>query len=311
MALEHYPIGTPGQPWQADEKKQWLEQQSIKRSYRECILARIEALTADFDVVRYGALSLDPERYPLFAIKNADWRTDLPVVLVTGGVHGYETSGVMGALHFVEHSLSRYVGKFNFVVVPCISPWGFETVNRWNPNADDPNRSFYKDNTGPDFKVEESGLVMAYLRKLGCDFICHMDLHETTDTDNTEFRPALAARDAKEQHSWNIPDGFYGVGDSENPQPEFQKAIIESVRNVTHIAPADGNGQLIGSDMVQPGVINYPKKQLGLCAGMTEAPYVTTTEVYPDSPKVTDEICNLAQVAVIEGALNYLMANVI
>ena len=42
--------------------------------------------------------------------------------------------------------------------------------------------------------------------------------------------------------------------------------------------------------------------------GLTNAPYVTTTEVYPDSPSTNDEICILAQVAVITGALNYLMA---
>ena len=33
--------------------------------------------------------------------------------------------------------------------------------------------------------------------------------HQTTDTDNSEFRPALAARDGKINTNWNIPDGFY------------------------------------------------------------------------------------------------------
>ena len=58
--------------------------------------------------------------------------------------------------------------------------------------------------------------------------------------------------------------------------------------------------------MTQRGVINYPIKGLGLCAGFTEASFVTTTEVYPDSPKVDDENCILAQVAAVKGALNYL-----
>jgi hypothetical protein len=55
-------------------------------------------------------------------------------------------------------------------------------------------------------------------------------------------------------------------------------------------------------------VINYPIKGLGLCAGFTEAPFVTTTEVYPDSPKVDDENCIMAQVAAVKGALDYLKA---
>ena len=41
--------------------------------------------------------------------------------------------------------------------------------------------------------------------------------------------------------------------------------------------------------MLQEGVIGIPPpKLLGLCAGMTNAPYATTTEVYPDSPQADD-----------------------
>jgi hypothetical protein len=40
--------------------------------------------------------------------------------------------------------------------------------------------------------------------------------------------------------------------------------------------------------------------------GFTDAPFVTTTEVYPDSPSANSEQCILAQVAVIDSALNYL-----
>ena len=107
---------------------------------------------------------------------------------------------------------------------------------------------------------------------------------------------------------WEIPDGFYGVGDSENPVPEFQKAIIDAVEKVTHIAPSDENNYLIGAKTEQRGVINYPIKGLGLCAGFTDAPFVTTTEVYPDSPRVDDENCIMAQVAAVKGALDYLKA---
>ena len=34
---------------------------------------------------------------------------------------------------------------------------------------------------------------------------------ETTDTDESEFRPALAARDGKEYVPDAVPDGFYTV----------------------------------------------------------------------------------------------------
>ena len=265
-------------------------------------VSKIDALRERFDIEQYGALSYNEARFPLFCIKTRNWDSTKPVVLVTGGVHGYETSGVHGALKFVETEAERYAEHFNIVVAPCVSPWGYEVINRWNLNAIDPNRSFYKDSP-----AEESANLMKLVATLG-DVLMHIDLHETTDSDGTEFRPALAARDGIEYIEGMIPDGFYTVGDSENPQPEFQKAVIESVAKVTHIAPADENGEIIGSPVVQFGVINYPMVKLGLCGGVTNCVYGTTTEVYPDSPTVTDEECNDAQVAAVVGGLNYVLA---
>jgi hypothetical protein len=61
--------------------------------------------------------------------------------------------------------------------------------------------------------------------------------------------------------------------------------------------------------MVAPGVINYPLKQLGLCASITHAPYKTTTEVYPDSPRSTPEQCNAAQVAAVCAAIDFALSH--
>jgi hypothetical protein len=135
----------------------------------------------------------------------------------------------------------------------------------------------------------------------------HVDLHETTDTDESEFGPARAARDGKPFKSGIIPDGFYVVGDSENPQTAFQQAIVEAVSKVTHIAPADANNQIIGSDVVSHGVIQYALRQLGLCAGITGARYTATTEVYPDSPRATPKQCNDAQVAAVCAAIDFAL----
>ncbi|MET2953572.1 M14 family metallocarboxypeptidase [Vibrio harveyi] len=296
-----YPIGTPGQSWGEAERKAWREQRDVKRSYQEEVVTKIDALRERFNVEQYGALSYDEARFPLFCIKTRNWDAAKPVVLVTGGVHGYETSGVHGALKFVDTQAERYAEHFNIVVAPCVSPWGYEVINRWNPNAIDPNRSFYANSP-----AEESANLIKLVATLG-DVLMHIDLHETTDSDETEFRPALAARDGLEYIEGMIPDGFYTVGDTENPQPEFQKAVIESVAKVTHIAPADDKGEIIGSPVVQFGVINYPMVKLGLCGGVTNCTYGTTTEVYPDSPKVTDEECNDAQVAAVVGGLDYVL----
>lgn len=303
MTTAHnYAIGVPGSKWGPEERTAWLSAQIIKRSYPDEVLEKITRLRENFDVECYGELNYGPSNYPLFVVTSRNWDSARKNILVTGGVHGYETSGVQGAIRFLETRAQEYVAHFNIVVAPCLSPWGYETINRWNPDALDPNRSFYS--ASP---AQESALFIQYLTALGADITAHIDLHETTDTDNSEFIPALAARDATEQKLWDIPDGFYLVGDTENPQDDFQKAIIESVEKCTHIAPADEEHKLIGVPLRQRGVINYETKALGLCAGVTTATYCTTTEVYPDSPGVTDEECIIAQVAAVSGGLDYII----
>ena len=302
MSDEHpYPIGTPGKPWGNTEKAQWLAVQIAKRSYTDEVINKLEPLRSHFRIIQYGALSLKPERYPLFAAQSSKWDESRPTVLVTGGVHGYETSGVQGAIRFLETAAKNYSDSYNLVVAPCVSPWGYETINRWNPKAIDPNRSFRANSPS-----EEAAALMEFLASIDTNIVAHFDLHETTDTDNSEFRPALVARDAKQRSKWHIPDGFYTVGDSEKPEPAFQKAIIDEVAKVTHIAPPDAHGTIIGATPEQHGVIHYAAAQLGLCMGVTDSTYVTTTEVYPDSAKVDDENCIEAQVAAVIGGLNYI-----
>lgn len=297
-----YSIGTPEQPWGAAEVAQWRAQRTIERSYRDEVLSVIDKLRSRFEVVQYGSLENHADRYPLFALRSPNWREDLPCVLVTGGVHGYETSGVHGALQFADSQAANYFARVNLLIAPCISPWAYETIQRWNEHAVDPNRSF-REPSG----AEESAALMRLVAPMREKVLVHIDLHETTDTDESEFRPALAARDGKAYVPDLIPDGFYLVDDSERPQPEFQQAIIAAVAQVTHIAPADANGEIIGSTVVAPGVIRYPFKQLGLCAGLTDAPFKTTTEVYPDSPRATPEQCNAAQVAAVCAAIEFAL----
>lgn len=299
-----YPIGTPGEAWNDDHRQQWFDAQSIERSYADEVLSKLESLDVLCAVAQYGSLPIDPDRYPLMAVTIQSNTPEAPWVLITGGVHGYETSGVQGALRFLKTTALSYVDRVNLLVAPCVSPWGYEVINRWNPKALDPNRSFRANSPS-----EEAAALMALVANSGDNFMMHMDLHETTDTDESEFRPAVAARDGEVFVPGTIPDGYYTVGDSANPQPEFQAAIIAGVEPVTHIAPADENGQLIGADMVQRGVINYPCKEFGLCAGMTSARFTTTTEVYPDSPQATDEMCIEAQVAAVVAGLDFALAN--
>lgn len=303
-ATTHRPIstlGTPGQPWGAAEIAAWRARQVRQRSHADDVLAEVARLATRFERVPYGEVVDADERFPLMALRSRDWLPGRPAVLVTGGVHGYETSGVRGALRFLDQHAAAYAGRVNLLVVPCVSPWAYEHIQRWNVDAIDPNRAFCTPSP-----AQESAALMRLLAPLRGQFSAHIDLHETTNSDESEFRPALAARDGKLFEPGVIPDGFYLVDDANNPQPAFQQAIIAAVARVTHIAPADANGQIIGSAVVAPGVIRYAFGPLGLCAGASGARYTTTTEVYPDSPRTTPEQCVLAQVAAVCAAVDFV-----
>ena len=135
-----YPIGTPGVKWTTEEDDEWKAQVKYYRSYQEEVVDKIEALKQNevfqkhFCVEEYGCIEVeDDKKYPLFAIRSqGDWKeidAKKLTMLVTGGVHGYETSGVQGALLFVQQlcsggDLSKYL-QYNICVCPCVTPWAY------------------------------------------------------------------------------------------------------------------------------------------------------------------------------------------
>jgi len=305
MTTPHfYPIRTPRHPWGDAERAAWRARQIVQRSYAEDVVTALHALPEAFTIEHYGQLQAGTDTYPLLLAMTRDWNPALPTALVTGGVHGYETSGVHGALQFLLDHASDYAGHINLIVAPCVCPWGYERVQRWNHDAVDPNRSFRDGGL-----ITESSALMAWIAARNDTLRVHLDLHETTDSDAHEFDPALASRDGRDWVPETIPDGFYVIGNSENPEPAFQRALIAAVEPITHIAPADAHGNLVGLPLQSPGVVWGESRSIGACAGFTDARFATTTEVYPDSPRTTPAQCNAAQVAAVRAGLDFALSS--
>ncbi len=301
MSHNHYHTGALNQKWGDVEKNQWLGEQSKKRLYSEEVVVKLGKLTNEFDIEIYGELDYSVGKYNLYSIKTKNWDNDKPTVLVTGGVHGYETSGVQGAIKFAETKALKYSEHFNIIILPCLSPWGYETINRWNTDAIDPNRSFFLESY-----CNEATLAMKYIYSLDVEILVHIDLHETTDTDDSVFRPALAAREGIFIDKWNVPDGFYLVANENKIEPGFQEYIIDAVAKVTHIAPNDPDSKILGDNTIVDGYMSCNSDKEKLCMSITNAKYATTTEVYPDSRKTNPEECIVAQVVAITSALDYV-----
>ena len=97
LTFDH--IGVPGKKWGSTEVKKWRSERRKQRSYEKEVVEVVErvrsAQSGIFDVFEYGKLKYEEcgVEHPLFAIKTKPWDDEKPSVLVTGGVHGYETSG--------------------------------------------------------------------------------------------------------------------------------------------------------------------------------------------------------------------------
>ena len=120
-------------PWGASERDEWRTSRKVVRSYREEVLTKLEPLAERWEVEKYGALSQDPERFPLYSVRSRRWEASRPSVLITGGVHGYETSGVQGALLFLQSAAATYSESFNLLVVPCVGLRPLEDVQDTRP----------------------------------------------------------------------------------------------------------------------------------------------------------------------------------
>ncbi|PHQ94334.1 MAG: carbonate dehydratase [Pseudoalteromonas sp.] len=57
MNNSSYPIGTPGEKWNNNNKIQWLEAQKIKRSYQQDVVTLIDELKSTLEVQQYGELN--------------------------------------------------------------------------------------------------------------------------------------------------------------------------------------------------------------------------------------------------------------
>ena len=107
--------------------------------------------------------------------------------------------------------------RINLVAILCVSSWGYERTNRWNCDAIDPNRIFRAD--GPALKANA---LIGLVGDVKSGFLLHVDLHETTGSDESESRPACAACDGIKFQPGPDTGRIYLVDITENPQPKFQ-----------------------------------------------------------------------------------------
>jgi protein MpaA len=112
--------------------------------------------------------------YPFFAVRR-QVAAHAPSILLTGGMHGDEPAGVEATLRWMEgEDWQRW--RVNWLVLPCINPFGWTHNQRTNEDGQNMNQHFRDPG-----KCPEAELVKQTLGQQR--FLLAMDLHEDSDSD--------------------------------------------------------------------------------------------------------------------------------
>ena len=212
MIEAFYPIGTPGQSVGSRGSRclALAHRPCSAATKRRCWVSSTPCARAS-TWSEYGRLDYPPDSYPLFAIRSRAWRDELPVRAGDrrrarlrnqrrarrAAVRRPACGGLCGPHQPAGGAVRQPVG---LRAHPPLEP------GRARPEPLVPRRQPGAGIGGADAPGRAAARSRAGL---------HVDLHETTDTDESEFRPALAARDGVAYEPGEVPDGFYLVDDSE------------------------------------------------------------------------------------------------
>lgn len=135
------------------------------RDYSEVVRRLRRVQLAGWSVVRVGTVW----DYPWFSVERTISR-DATTVFLSAGMHGEEPGGVEGVLRWLESGhWARW--RVNWLVLPCINPYGWERNQRRNAQRRDINRQFRDSSDCP-----EAVLVKQLVR--GRRFAFSMEFHE-------------------------------------------------------------------------------------------------------------------------------------
>jgi hypothetical protein len=175
------------------------------RSYQE-VVDLIQSFPEDIPLStsEIGTVAAGSERYPIFKIrtrKPSRQARPAPAVFIAAGIHGDEPGGVWALLDWLKRfpDLPPLYRRFDFTIIPCINPYGYEHNTRQNAKGIDLNRQFRSDRP-PD----EVRFVKQAVGKRPFDLVT--EFHEDVDT-----------------------HGFYLYELTHEEEPSWGKEIIERV----------------------------------------------------------------------------------
>jgi murein peptide amidase A len=92
--------------------------------------------------------------YPLAVVLTAEPDPGKPSLYLSAGIHGDEPAGVEGLIRWFSEFPELH-GSFNWMIFPCLNPWGLERNVRTDAEGNDLNR-FYNSRKIQQIKAQKS-----------------------------------------------------------------------------------------------------------------------------------------------------------
>jgi murein peptide amidase A len=87
------------------------------------------------------SLYSEADGYPLMVLQSENHDPEMPSVYFSAGIHGDEPAAVEGLVRWAESSIGA-LASWNWLIFPCLNPWGLERNTRTDAQGRDLNR-FY------------------------------------------------------------------------------------------------------------------------------------------------------------------------
>jgi len=143
------------------------------RNFDEIVVRLKDSLNNAGEFTQVDTLPSGNRDYPL--IKIVLGKGNPRRALISGGIHGNEPAGVETICTFLENKLYKcFINDWEFTLLPCINPSGFEAGTRNNLDNIDLNRKFKEDQV-----PREVAFVKAILDR---PYDLDLELHEDVDS---------------------------------------------------------------------------------------------------------------------------------
>jgi hypothetical protein len=207
--------------------------------FESSVLAPLGRLSNDMSQTEIGRVFDSERSFPLMVITCDRAGDGYPWVFISAGVHGEEPAGVHAALEFLEKRIWQFSQLFNFLVLPCVNPTGFERGIREGSLQVDINRNFRPDTVSP-----ENLAVMKYLRDLNRSFLFGIDLHEID-----------SGWEAEQFQSDDNPREFYLYETCHDKQLRMGRQMVDAASQFGPFC----EWSTIYKDLNDRGLVSYPE----------------------------------------------------